>query len=222
MRVETIFVFLHSITSSHACLGVLNTLLRARSRRPTAALPSLSFPLTRGSLTVSGFSGETISQQFKHRFFSIFPHLKHVDRRCEVMGQYRPVRGIYAMVASIVFTPPGFKLGALTLALVSKLWNIRRWRYRRVCTVPMNELHFCGVHQQVAVQGHKTYALCTGEGAWGRVWAVFNLVSISGTDKHLKIATGRRQQGVGFQGTMQWWRVQSLTGSPCSFYDCTS
>lgn len=32
MKVETIFVFLHSITSPHACLGVSNTLLSARSR----------------------------------------------------------------------------------------------------------------------------------------------------------------------------------------------
>lgn len=57
-------------------------------------------------------------------------------------------------------------LDVLTLALVSKLWNIRRRRYSRVCIVHMNELHLCGFYQQVEVQGHKTHSLCRGQGAW--------------------------------------------------------
>ena len=110
-------------------------------------------------------------------------------------GQNGQVRGIYTVVAGIVFAPPGFMLAVLTLALVSELWNIRRPRYRRLSLSPMNELRLCGSYQQVTVQRHKTHALCTGERPWSWVWADFHLDSTAGTNKHLK----KQQQGVGFR-----------------------
>lgn len=194
------FVFLHSTTSSHACLGGLSTLLSARSHTPPRPLyhPILAEVLwQRQRLAENPFPNSLNTDVLnwkqvdwtKGRWAKTNPS---TDAVRSWRGQYGQVSGIYAAAAGIVFTPPGFMLGALTLALVSKLWNIRRWRYRRVCVVSMNELQLCGFYQQVAVQGHKTHALGTGEGAGGRVWTVFNLAAIWGTETSEE-ATARSQ-----------------------------
>lgn len=115
--------------------------------------------------------------------------------------------------------PPGFMLAVLILALVSQLWNIRRWRCGTAAPrPPVNEPQLRGCYQQVAVQGHTNactvHRKCWG-GAGGGTGSSLGCFSFIFHPRKRQ-TFGEATAGTHLQGHHA---VAAWTGRPCSFYD---